>query len=347
MDQALTTQKLKDLHALVQPEHKVAIVLQDDPDPDGLASAIALRTILGRNRLTTPIFSFKGVTRPENRNMVRLLDIDVAQATTEELRAFDKIATVDVQPPYFGARLPRADVVIDHHPGYPSGLAPFEDVRVRYGATSTIMTEYLITAHERISERLATALIYGIKSDTLALSRRATEEDFEAFGVLARLANYSLLRRIERPELPLSFVPTMARAIRRIEVERGFLLMYLGPVERDDVIVQMADLCLCFEGVEWVAVVGKLGPNLVIAVRNHGTGRSAGEVVRRLFASMGSAGGHRNMAKAVIPLKEWRARMGSLKAADIERRVRELFLAELVGSAQEATNAAPSDKVAS
>src|SRR5579875_2723648 len=110
MDQALTTQKLKDLHALVQPEHKVAIVLQDDPDPDGLASAIALRTILGRNRLTTPIFSFKGVPRPENRNMVRSLDIDVAQATTEELRAFDKKATVDVQPPHFGARRPRADV---------------------------------------------------------------------------------------------------------------------------------------------------------------------------------------------------------------------------------------------
>jgi nanoRNase/pAp phosphatase (c-di-AMP/oligoRNAs hydrolase) len=329
MDQALTSLKLKELRELVRPEHRVAILLQDDPDPDALASAIALRAVLGRNRQTTPIFSFHRVTRPENCNMVRLLDIDVAEANTEELRNFDRIATLDVQPAYFNGRLPRADVVIDHHPGYPSGVAAFEDVRVRYGATSTIMTEYLMTAQERISERLATALVYGIKSDTLALSRRATEEDFEAFAYLARLANYSLLRRIERPELPLGFAPAMARAIRRLQVHKGLLLLYLGAVERDDVIVQMADLCLCFEGVEWVAAVGKLGSNLVIAVRNHGTSRSAGEVVRRLFGHIGSAGGHRNMAKAVIPLKTWRRHEGSLRGSAIESRLRELFLAEL------------------
>jgi nanoRNase/pAp phosphatase (c-di-AMP/oligoRNAs hydrolase) len=329
MDQALTSIKLKELRELVRPEHRVAILLQDDPDPDALGSAIALRTVLGRNRQTTPIFSFRSITRPENRNMVRLLDIDVAQACTEDLRNFDKIATVDVQPAYFNGRVPRVDVVIDHHPGYPGGAAAFEDVRVRYGATSTIMTEYLVTAQERISERLATALAYGIKSDTLALSRRATEEDYEAWATLARFANYSLLRRIERPELPLSFAPTMARAIRRLRVERGLLLIYLGRVERDDEIVQMADLCLSFEGVEWVASIGKLESNLVIAVRNHGLGRSAGDVVRRLFGHMGSAGGHRNMAKAIIPLKTWRQIERSTNGAAIEARLRELFLSEI------------------
>jgi nanoRNase/pAp phosphatase (c-di-AMP/oligoRNAs hydrolase) len=329
MDQALTSLKLKELRELVRPEHRVAILLQDDPDPDALGSAIALRAILGRNKQTTPIFAFKEVTRPENHNMVRLLEIDVAHANTEELRAFDRIATLDVQPAYFNGRLPRADVVIDHHPGYPSGVAPFEDVRVRYGATSTIMTEYLMTGQERISERLATALVYGIKSDTLALSRRATEEDFEAFAFLARLANYSLLRRIERPELPLSFAPAMARAIKRLRVDRGLLLLYFGAVERDDVIVQMAELCLCFEGVEWVASVGKLGNDLVIAVRNHGTGRSAGEVVRRLFGHIGRAGGHRNMAKAVIPLQAWRRQEGTLSGNAIESRLRDLLLSEI------------------
>ena len=233
-------------------------MLQDDPDPDAMASGIALRTLLGRNKQTTPLFAFKPVTRPENLTMVHLLEIEIQPATTEALREFDKIAMVDVQPPFFGEKIPRADIAIDHHPGYPGGSAPFEDVRVKYGATATIMTEYLVTAEEKISERLATALIYGIRSDTLALSRRVTDVDLQAFTHLTPLANYSLLRQMDRPELPLSFAQILARAMNRMVVKDQLVVLNLGTVERDDLIVQMADFCLQFEGVAWVAVAGKL-----------------------------------------------------------------------------------------
>jgi nanoRNase/pAp phosphatase (c-di-AMP/oligoRNAs hydrolase) len=109
-------------------------------------------------------------------------------------------------------------------------------------------------------------------------------------------------------------------------------LLHLGRVERDDLIVQMADFCLQFEGVEWVVVSGKLDGNLVIAVRNHGTGRrNAGELVRKLFGEMGSAGGHRNMSKAVIALNDWRAREHTLRDSAIETRLWELFEAQISG----------------
>ncbi|MGH7838683.1 MAG: DHH family phosphoesterase, partial [Candidatus Binataceae bacterium] len=301
MDQALTRQKIRDLRRLVAEDDRIAIVLQDDPDPDAMSSAIALRALLGRNKQTTPIFAFTPVTRPENRTMSHLLEIEIVPAVTEQLREFSKIAMVDVEPPYFGERIPRADIVIDHHPNYEVGLAPFEDIRVNYGATATIMTEYLVTAEEHISERLATALLYGIRSDTLALSRRATDADIAAFAHLYPLANYNLLRQIDRPELPRSYARLLARAMRRFEVRDGLVVLHLGAVERDDLIVQLADFCLQFEGVEWVAVAGKLGDNLVIAVRNHGFGRNnAGDAVKRLFGDIGSAGGHRNMATAVV-----------------------------------------------
>src|SRR5216683_3433872 len=335
MDQTLTKQKIRELRALVDEGDRVAIVLQDDPDPDAMSSAIALRTLLGRNKQTTPIFAFKPVTRPENRTMTHLLEIEVASATTEALREYDKIAMVDVEPPFFGDRLPRADIVIDHHPGYEIGLAPFEDIRVDYGATATIMTEYLVTAEEHISERLATALLYGIRSDTLALSRRTTEADLQAFTHLYPLANYNLLRQIDRPELPLSFARMLARAMDRLVVRDGLAVIHLGAVERDDLIVQMADFCLQFEGVEWVAVSGKLGPNLVVAIRNHGLGRAnAGELAKRIFADIGNAGGHRNMAKAVVPLRRWRVREGTSRDKMIEPRLRELFAAAIFGEAE-------------
>jgi nanoRNase/pAp phosphatase (c-di-AMP/oligoRNAs hydrolase) len=333
MDHALTRQKIRDLRKLVADDDRIAIVLQDDPDPDSMSSAIALRTLLGRNKQTTPIFAFKPVTRPENRTMTHLLEIEITPAITEELRAFDKIAMVDVEPPYFGDRLPRADIVIDHHPNYEAGFAPFEDIRVDYGATATIMTEYLVTAEEHISERLATALLYGIRSDTLALSRRATDADIQAFMHLYPLANYNLLRQIERPELPLSFARLLARAMGRLELHDGLIALHLGLVERDDLIVQMADFCLQFEDVEWVVVSGKLGPNLVIAVRNRGIGRgNAGDVVKRLFDDIGAAGGHRNMAKAVIPLRSWRQREGTTRDRAIALRILELFTSNLFGN---------------
>jgi len=335
MDQAFTRQKIKELRALVGESDRIGIVLQDDPDPDAMASAIALRTLLGRNKLTTPIFAFKPVTRPENRTMTHLLEIEVAPADTEELRSYDKIAMVDVEPPYFGDRLPRADIVIDHHPGYQAGIAPFEDVRVDYGSTATIMTEYLISAEERISERLATALLYGIRSDTLALSRRVTDNDVQAFVHLYPLANYNLLRQIDRPEFPVNFARILARAMRRLTVHDGLIAMHLGRVERDDLIVQVADFCLQFEGVEWVAVSGKLGNNLVVAVRNQGVGRgNAGEMAKRLFGQIGSAGGHRNMAKAVIPQRSWFRREGTRRDKLIELRLRELFTAGIIGEAE-------------
>jgi nanoRNase/pAp phosphatase (c-di-AMP/oligoRNAs hydrolase) len=332
MDQAYTKQKLKELRALVDEGDRVAIVLQDDPDPDAMASAMALRTLLGRNKLTTPLFSFKPVTRPENRTMVHLLEIDIEPAETAELEEYDKIAMVDVQPAFFGDKLTRAHIIIDHHPNYEPSDAPFVDVRTKYGATSTIMTEYLISANERISERLATALLYGIRSDTLALSRRVTDDDLQAFVTLYPIANYNMLKQIERPELPAEFAKILSRALARMEVVDGLAVLNLGQVARDDIIVQVADFCLQFEGVEWVAVAGKLGSDLVIAVRNYGmSGDNAGDAVQTLFGDIGSAGGHRNMAKAVIKQTAWRKREGSTRDQFVEERLRELFLAEISG----------------
>jgi nanoRNase/pAp phosphatase (c-di-AMP/oligoRNAs hydrolase) len=146
------------------------------------------------------------------------------------------------------------------------------------------------------------------------------------------LANYNLLRQIERPELPLSFARILARAMERMVVREGIVALYLGPVERDDLIVQMADFCLQFESVEWVAVAGKLGNNLVVALRNHGIERAnAGEVAKRLFGGIGSAGGHRDMAKAVIPLRRWRQREGSTRDKTIQPRLCELLAAAIIG----------------
>src|SRR5437762_14255127 len=108
--------RLGQLRAVVDGAERVALLLQDDPDPDGIASAIALRTVLGRNRATTPLFAFGETTRAENLAMLRLLDVTIEAADTEVLRGFPCVALLDVQPAYFAERVPHANIVIDHHP---------------------------------------------------------------------------------------------------------------------------------------------------------------------------------------------------------------------------------------
>lgn len=284
-------------------EH-VLILMQDDPDPDAIASALALRILLGRNRTSAPLCTFGTITRPENLAMCKILEIDVEEISARALEQFDRVALVDVQPSFLEERLRRVDLVIDHHPVENPIKARIRDVRPSYGATSTILVEYLRAAEVKITQRLATALLYGIKSDTLGLERGGTRADLEAFSFLYLLANHNALRRIERPELSEAALDVLAQGLAKRRIIRGVFFSHLGHVAAPDLVPQFADFGLQAEGVEWSVVSGIVEGELHISVRNVGYVKSAGEVVRAAFGDLGSAGGHRTMAKAVIPVRD-------------------------------------------
>ena len=308
---------------------RVLILMQDDPDPDALASALALRTLLGRNRSSAPIGTFGTITRPENRALCRILEIEVDEVTAGTAREFDRVAMVDTQPGFFQGRFEDVDLVIDHHPEDRTVRARLKDIRPAYGATSTILTEYLRAAEVKISQRLATALLYGIKSDTLHLERGGTRADMEAFAHLYLLANHNWLRRIERPELPAEALDVLARGLARRQLIRGVLFSHLEAVPYVDLIPQFADLFLQVEGVEWSVVSGVVNGEAHISVRNVGYVRSAGDVVRAAFADLGTAGGHRAMAKAVIRLSDWHPELGDATSEIVRQGVMERFLRAL------------------
>ncbi|MBI2544330.1 MAG: DHH family phosphoesterase, partial [Candidatus Rokubacteria bacterium] len=245
---------------------------------------------------------------------------------------------VDVQPGFFQERLGQVDLVIDHHPEDRTVRALMKDIRPAYGATSTILTEYLRAAEVKISQRLATALLYGIKSDTLHLERGGTRADMEAFASLYLLANHNWLRRIERPELPQEALDVFAHGLARRQLIRGVLFSHLGAVPYVDLIPQFADLCLQVEGVEWSVVSGIVNAEVHISVRNVGYVKSAGDVVRAAFGDLGAAGGHRAMAKAVIRLADWRAELGDATAETVRQGVMERFLRALGGLESAAGN---------
>jgi nanoRNase/pAp phosphatase (c-di-AMP/oligoRNAs hydrolase) len=309
----------------------VLILLQDDPDPDAIASGLALRQVLGRNKQTAPLGSYGRVTRPENIAMVKLLEIEIDKVTKTTIKNFDRIAVVDLQPPHLANPPQEIDLVIDHHPEQFTYNSRLKDIRPSYGATSTILLEYLLCTNSSIGTRLATALLYGIKSDTFALSREVNEWDVQAFSYLYPLANQNLMRRIERPELPPAALDALSAALKNRRVIDKVAFVNLGRVERDDLIPQMADFSLSFEGIEWAFVSGVYGPNYIISVRNVGYVRAAGRVLKEAFGKVGSAGGHASMAKAIIPLAQfqraWDIEQRNIRQMD--RKVQQLFLRAL------------------
>jgi nanoRNase/pAp phosphatase (c-di-AMP/oligoRNAs hydrolase) len=299
---------------------RVAILLQDDPDPDAIGSGLALRQVLGRNKQTAPLVTFGRVTRPENIAMVKLLEIEMEYVTERSLKKFDRIAVVDLQPPHLAHPPAEIDLVIDHHPEQFNYKCKIKDIRPGYGATSSILLEYLRCADETVGTRLATAMLYGIKSDTFLLTRDVNEWDVEAFSYLYPLANQNLMRRIERPELPPAALDALSVALKNRRVIDKVAFVHLGKVERDDLIPQIADFSLQFEGIEWACVSGVYGENYIISVRNVGYVRAAGRVVKDAFGRIGSAGGHASMAKAIIPLakiaREWEIEPRNMRAVN-------------------------------
>jgi nanoRNase/pAp phosphatase (c-di-AMP/oligoRNAs hydrolase) len=311
------------------PAERVLIMMQDDPDPDAIASALALKTLLGRTKAAATLATFGTITRPENRAMLRILEIDVEQIKPRALGEYDMVAMVDCQPSFFEEGVGEVDLVIDHHPEETPARAQLKDIRPAYGATSTILTEYLRAVDVKVTQRLATALLYGIKSDTLQLERGAGRADMDAFAFLHALANHSLLRRIERPELPDAALDVLAAGIARRRVAAGVVFVHLGAVGYPELVAQFADLFLQVEGAEWSVVSGIIDTDLHVSVRNVGYVRAAGDVVRQAFGALGSAGGHRSMAKAVIPLREWRRAVGTPTDEAIGHDLMPRFLAAL------------------
>src|SRR5689334_8941775 len=323
---SLTRLKVQQYQRFFSDADRVLILLHNDPDPDAMASGLALRNVLRRTKQTAVIGALQGATRPENLRMQNLLDIQVEIIQASHLAGFDRIAMVDVQPHYFGEEFHRVDLVIDHHPEQSGYSAVFKDIRANYGSTSTILTEHLRAVDASISERTATAMLYAIKSDTLFFNRQANRVDLEAFSYLYSLADAALIRKMEGAEITMERLEYVLKAKQNGQMIEQVFCAFIGASPREDFIPYVADFYLQLENVKWTIVAGIVNDSLVMSVRNLGYSRNAGEFVRKYFAHIGSAGGHRAMAKAVVPLRAFRDKYGNLQADQFTDKVLALAL---------------------
>jgi nanoRNase/pAp phosphatase (c-di-AMP/oligoRNAs hydrolase) len=291
------------------PARSCAFLLQHDPDPDAIASALALRTVLGDAVSEAPILTCGRVTRPENRRLIDELGIRIEHVSARSLATQENLILVDVQPPYFDGDLGDVAAVIDHHPPSGSFRARFKDVRPSYGASATIAAEYLLAEGDApLTRELATALLYGIITDTKSLSRSASDDDLEMFAYLFPRADHALLRRIQHPSYSSATLRRFGMALQHAHVTRGIAHVHLGrlPEDQEHIVAQLADFCLGMDGANIAVVSGIFHDRVIMSARALWPDARLGDYLRDAFDRYGSAGGHAVMAKAVIRIADWR-----------------------------------------
>ncbi len=280
---------------------KTIIIIHDNPDPDCLASAMALRHLLAMKLNRDAVITFSGmIGRSENIVMAKELEITLIPLEMVDLDEFSVVCMLDTQPGTGNNSLPpgcRVDIVIDHHPmREASKKCRWVDIRDEYGVTATILYEYLMAQHIQIGTKLATALFYAIKSETQDLGREANQPDRNAYLRLFPAANKRLLYEIIHPKLPAEHFRTIHSGVENATIYGKLLVVNLRAICFPEVVSEIADYLVRLEGVETVLSMGHYNDEVILSIRTTNTRLNAGEIIKRLVAGRGAAGGHGMMA---------------------------------------------------
>jgi len=285
----------------LQGKGKTIIVIHDNPDPDCLASAMALRHLLAMKLSKDAVITFSGmIGRGENIAMAKELGITLTPLEMVDLDEVSAVCMLDTQPGTGNNSLSpdcRVDIVIDHHPmRATTARSRFVDIRDDYGVTATILYEYLVAQNITIGTKMATALFYAIKSDTQDLGREANLPDREAYLRLFPVANKRILYEITHPKLPMVYFLTIHSGIENTMMYGKLLVVNLKAICFPEVVAEVADYLIRLEGIETVLSMGHYNDKVILSLRTTSILLNAGEIIRRLVSGRGTAGGHVMMA---------------------------------------------------
>jgi len=324
-------EKVERLRKLFKNRKRGLVLTHDNPDPDSMASAVALAAVL-HSRLGIPTdVAYGGIIgRAENAAFVRVLKLPLVPISQIVTSRYDLFALVDTQQSVKNHSLPEhinADIVIDHHPTRDDGVVnPFADLGSgSYGATSTVLTEYLRAAHIEPDPELATALYYGIKADTRDLERQTRDPDVDCYLWLFPRIDRNLLAEIEHPRLPLRYFRLFHAAIEKARLFTGAVITDLGEVYSPDMVAEVAERLSFLEEAKWSLASGSYRGQLYLSLRCSDRRMNAGRLIREVCEGLGgSAGGHGSMAGARLPLTGKRANRVAFKR-EVVRRFKAAF----------------------
>lgn len=284
---------------------RVLIVAHDNPDPDSLASAMGLKHLILKTTGQSVTIAYGGVIgRGENRVMARELEIEAISLEGLDLDAFGVVCMVDTQPGTGNNSYPAdrpVHLVVDHHPARDICTScRWADIREEYGACATIILEYLLAQGISFGTKLATMLLYAIKSETQDLGREGGKADREAYLHLLPLSNSRILFNITHPKVPREYFFSYSKAIDNSRIYHDVLVFNLYEIDNPDIVAEMADFLLRMDGISIVLGMGRFDDTVILSLRTQTHDIMAGEVIRKVVDGLGTAGGHHKTAGGQI-----------------------------------------------
>jgi nanoRNase/pAp phosphatase (c-di-AMP/oligoRNAs hydrolase) len=298
---------MMELLDVLKKDAMIRLVVHNNPDPDALASALALRYYLGRlGYLRVRIHGLGLVGRAENKAMMRNLKLTVRPLRAGRLSGQNPLVLLDAQPGTGNVTLPRGAKpvgVIDHHPlRKATKSVPYYDVRPNYGACATILYEYLVGAGLPIPGNVATGLFHAISSETQSLGREGSPEDKRAYLDLLPRVNFGLLSKIQYPPLSKAFVAHLLGALSRAFYYKNLVGAILKELPYPDFAAEMADFLLRIQKLTWSIVVGTYEDSLYVSVRSSRPRADAGRTTNKIIPRSGTSGGHGHSAGAQVKI---------------------------------------------
>lgn len=310
---------------------KVYIQTHNFPDADAIASAYGLQQLLAHKGIAAKLCYEGRIDKISAARMLDLFHITMYayDALRQEMEDSDYIICVDSQKNAGNITDFIGDEVacIDHHPVFTKTAYLYSDIRMT-GACATIIASYYVQAGLLPDATTATALLYGIKMDTLQFTRGVTAEDIEMFAFLHPLCDKNALSRLERNNLEMSDLKAYGAAIDHIGLYGRIGISFIPIACPDALIASISDFILSLEEVDVAIVSAKRQDGIKLSVRSEIEQVHAGYLVREALQGIGDGGGHPTMAGGLIPQEklsllgkfpEYEIRNRFLEALDKER----------------------------
>ena len=295
---------------------RLAIVLQDNPDPDSIASGLALQTYANTLDVNSDLIYSGRIGHQQNRALVNTLNADMKRAADIDFDDYDAYALVDVST-HGNCSLPEdidPTIIIDHHSAVSNrASAEFEDI-INVGANATILATYLRHSEIEVGESMATSLVFAILTDTMNFTRGATHLDFTTLEDLLPEISNELLQTFQSPPLSADTLEVIRKAIRSSRVKGGYLISNVGEVKDRDAVAQAADYLLRREGTLTTLIYGIEGDYIYMSGRTKDVRLHIGKLMKEIYEDIGSAGGHPTAGGGRIAIEDLDASKDNMKA---------------------------------
>ena len=294
------------LHLLSDHE-QILIVMHDNPDPDAIASAWAVQTLIeAKLQRASRLVAGGAIVRAENRHMVDLLGAPIQLVLSIEGNRNDQVVLVDCGSKSSNQLLARTNLqplaIIDHHLNSCVGEQPrFVDLRPDVAATATIAASYLREQNVEPGVKLATALLYAIRTETRGSETSYTELDNQMIIWLTERAEPELLAEIENAPLSQEWYSDLVLAMQCTTLFGDVALCFLPRAEGAEIVGEVADLLIRGNQLHRVLCAAVVGQDLLISVRTAKDVADACQLVVETIGDLGSGGGHHCRAGGKIP----------------------------------------------